>query len=75
VLLRALSSTRQPAALEFLLHQVSNARAADAQAALDALALHRDSPEIRRQVEEAARDRESDIREQFNQSFARAENA
>jgi HEAT repeat protein len=75
VLLRALSATRQPAALEFLLHQVSNARAADARTAIDALALHRDSPEIRRQVEEAARDRESDIRERFTQSFARTENA
>jgi len=74
VLLRSLSSTRQPEALEFLLRMVRNARAADALAAIEALALHRDSPEIRRQVEEASSDREQEVRGQARQSFARVEN-
>jgi hypothetical protein len=75
VLLRALSATRQPDSLEFLLNLLRIGRIADATAALEALALHRDSPEIRRQVEEAARLREPEVRQQLRQSFARAENA
>ena len=75
VLLRALSATRQPDALEFLLNLVRNGRAAEAAAAVEALALHRDSADIRRQAEEAARQREPEVRRQFQQSFARAENA
>jgi HEAT repeat protein len=74
VLLRSLSATRQPAALEFLLNLVRNGRAADAVSAVEALALHRDSADIRRQVEEAANQREPAVREQFKQSFARPEN-
>ena len=49
-------------------------RAADALCAVEALALHRDSADIRRQVEEAANQREPAVREQFKQSFARPEN-
>jgi HEAT repeat protein len=75
VLLRALSSTRQPSALDFLLNLVRNAREADALCAIEALALHRDSAEIRRQVEHAAGQREATVRAHFKKSFALAENA
>jgi HEAT repeat protein len=75
VLLRALSATRQPPALDFLLNLVRNAREADALCAVEALALHRDSADIRRQVEQAAGQREAAVRAQFKKSFARAENA
>jgi len=75
VLLRALSSTRQPAAMEFLLNLVRNGREADAVAAVEALGLHRDSADIRRQTQEAADRREPAVRKEFDKSFARAENA
>ncbi|MGA3016354.1 MAG: hypothetical protein ABSF62_04480 [Bryobacteraceae bacterium] len=75
VLLRALSATRQPHALEFLLNLLRIGRLVDAAAAVEALALHRDSPEIRHHVEEAARLREPEVRRQFHQSFARPEHA
>jgi HEAT repeat protein len=75
VLLRSLSATRQPDALEFLFNLVRNGRAADAVSALEALALHRDSPDIRRRVEEAASLREPAVQGQCKQSFARPENA
>jgi HEAT repeat protein len=75
VLLRALSATRQSDALEFLLNLLRIGRVADAAAAVEALSLHRDSPEIRRQVEEAARLREPEVRHQLRQSFARPEQA
>jgi hypothetical protein len=55
-LVRAISASRQACAFEFLLDLVKNGRAADASAALDALAIHRQSPEIWRQVEEAVRE-------------------
>lgn len=74
VLLRAISTTRHPHALEFLLHMVRNGREAEALSALEALALHRDSADIRRQVERAAGERE-DVRAHFRKSFARPENA
>ncbi|MEI9972427.1 MAG: hypothetical protein WDO73_10465 [Ignavibacteriota bacterium] len=74
VLLRAISATRHPPALEFLLNMVRNSREVDALAALEALTLHRDSAEIRRQVEHAAEERES-IRTPFRKLFARPENA
>ena len=75
VLLRALSSTRQPPALDFLLNMVRNAREADALSAIEALSLHRDSADIRRQVQHAAEERESPVRAQFQKLFARPENA
>src|ERR1017187_7893160 len=75
VLLRALNATRQPDSLEFLLNLLRIGRVADAAAAVEALSLHRDSPEIRRQVEEAARLREPEVRQQLRQSFARPEQA
>ena len=57
VLLRALSSSRDEAALEFLLGLVREGLSRDAGAALEALALHADSPEIQARVEQAKRDR------------------
>jgi hypothetical protein len=63
VLLRALSATRQPSALEFLLKLVRLGREQEAVSAVTALALHRESADIRRQAEEAAARRESSIRE------------
>ena len=75
VLLRAISSTRQPPALDFLLNLVRTAREADALSALEALALHRDSADIRRQVQHAAEEREPSVRAHFSESFARPENA
>jgi hypothetical protein len=69
VLLRALSSSRQEKALGFLLDLVRNGRLRDAGDALDALALHRESREIRRQVEEAVTARGSDLDQQFHESF------
>jgi len=74
VVLRAISSTRHPQALEFLLHMVRNAREAEALAAVEVLALHRDSAEIRRQAEHAAAGRET-VRAHFRKSFAGPENA
>ena len=74
VLLRAISSTRQPEALEFLFNMVRNGREAEALNAIEALALHRDSADIRRQVERAAAEREG-VRAHFKKSFARPENA
>jgi HEAT repeat protein len=68
VLLRALSLTRQPAALDFLLGLVKTGRMADAEAALDALALHRENQEIRRLAQEAAKGRE-ELRQKFERSF------
>jgi len=52
-ILRALSISRQETAMEFLLEMVKGGRAADARQALEALELHKDSPEIRRRLEEA----------------------
>jgi hypothetical protein len=54
VLLRAVSLTRQPAAIEFLLDLLRNGRARDRADALEALGIHRDSPEIWQQVEKTA---------------------
>lgn len=74
VLLRAISSTRHPRALEFLLNMVRNAREREALGAIEALALNRDSADIRRQVEQAAAERET-VRAHFRKSFAAPENA
>jgi HEAT repeat protein len=73
VLLRAISSTRHPQALELLLRMVRNARDADAGMALEALSLHRDSADIRRQVEHAVEERDS-LHAAFEKLFARREN-
>ena len=66
-LLRAISASRQPLAFEFLLELVRNARAADAAMALDALAIHRQSPDIWRQVEAAVSQAGTDIQARFRE--------
>ena len=53
VVLRALSSSRQPDALDFLINLVKDGSPSDAAAALEALQLHRDSPEIQKKIEGA----------------------
>jgi len=53
ILLRGLSASLLPEALEFLLDLLKSGREVDAAQALDALALHRDAAEIKRMVEEA----------------------
>jgi HEAT repeat protein len=55
VLLRALSSSRDGVALDFLLHLVREGSSRDSASALEALQVHKDSPEIRDRVEEAKR--------------------
>jgi len=58
VLLRALSSSRDETALSFLLGLVREGISRDAAAALEALELHKDSPEIQQQVQQARSERE-----------------
>jgi HEAT repeat protein len=53
VLLRALSSSRQQAAIDFLLEIVRNGVTRDAASAADALQLHEQSPEILAMLEQA----------------------
>lgn len=52
-LLRAISASRQEAALEFLLNLVRNGTETEARDSVRALELHKDSPEIAKRVEEA----------------------
>lgn len=54
VLLRAISASRQEEAIEFLLDLVREGRPGDRAAALEALAIHKDSPEIWSKVSSAA---------------------
>ena len=60
VLLRALSSSREESAFEFLLDLVRNGLTRDSSAALEALALHADSPEIQARIEQARHGRSSE---------------
>jgi HEAT repeat protein len=53
IILRALSSSRQAVALGFLLDLAKDGSSHEKAAALDALQLHRDSPEIQKRIEEA----------------------
>jgi hypothetical protein len=53
VFLRGISVSRLPDAIEFLLDLLNSGRAGEPAQALDALALHRDSADIKRMVEEA----------------------
>jgi HEAT repeat protein len=57
VVLRALSSSRDETALDFLLTLVKQGAPGDCAAALDALQFHTDSPEIRARVEQARKER------------------
>jgi HEAT repeat protein len=56
ILVRAISAARQDRGFDFLLKIVRNGRAAEACAALEALALHRESPEIWRRVEDTVKE-------------------
>ena len=63
---RALSISRHEHAIEYLLDKVRHGRVRDAQDALDALMLHRDSTDIRKKIAEAAEHRmEPEIRRVF----------
>jgi hypothetical protein len=53
VLLRAISSSRLPDAIDFLLNVLKTGTSQQATAALDALKLHKDTPEIQIKIEEA----------------------
>lgn len=57
VLLRALSSSRDPAAIEFLLNVLQTGNSRDSSCALDALKLHEATPEIWNRVDEASKAR------------------
>jgi hypothetical protein len=54
---RAISASRQERGFAFLLDLVKNARPLESSIALDALKIHRESPEIWKRVEEAVRER------------------
>jgi len=69
ILLRALSSSRQDSALEFLLEQVRTGPVLEASQALYALELHRDSDEITDRIKEAVSTREEELRSLFMQRF------
>jgi thioredoxin-like negative regulator of GroEL len=70
VFLRGLSASRLPEAIEFLLDLLKSGRPTDAAQALDALALHRDSAEIRRIVEETISNKsDNDLGERFRRLF------
>jgi hypothetical protein len=70
VLMRALSLSREPDALELLVSIVKTARQAEAIAAIDALAVHRGNVELRAQVEKAVNERPRELRDQFEKLFA-----
>jgi HEAT repeat protein len=70
VLLRAIGISRLEPALTWLLEVVRNERKADAAAAIEALALHRGSEDIRRRVEEAIREREPEMDAEYRKHFA-----
>jgi hypothetical protein len=73
VILRGLSASRLPEAIEFLFDLLKSVRPGEAAQALDALALNRDSSEIRKMVEEAILSRgEGDVQEQFRRLFKSA---
>ena len=69
-LLRALSISREPDALELLLSLVKTARLGEAIDAVEALSIHRATPEIRDAVAQAVEDRPAELREQFRKLFA-----
>lgn len=70
VLLRAIGISRLEPALAWLLDVVRNGRKADAAAAIEALALHHSSEEIRCQVERAIQEREAELGAEFRKHFA-----
>lgn len=69
VLLRAISLSRLDAALDWLMILVREGRLADATAAVEALALHAASDEIRAKVKAAAEGREPELMTEFQKRF------
>jgi len=69
VLLRAISLSRLNTALNWLLGLVREGRLADATAAVEALALHAGSEEIRAQAKAAAEGREPELMTEFEKRF------
>lgn len=72
VLLRAISVSRLEAAIGWLVEMVRSGRKADAEAAIEALALHAASEEIQRQVESAVKARAGELQETFRKHFGSA---
>lgn len=68
-MLRAISASRQQEAMAFLLALVRDGRRPEAESALLALAIHKDSGEIREKVRAAAAQREPEIRRLFDERF------
>jgi HEAT repeat protein len=71
VILRGLSASRQPRAVEFLLTLLKGSETGDALGAMNALAMHRDSPAIRAQVEAVVRDTGAETQARFWEKFGR----
>jgi HEAT repeat protein len=68
--LQAISASRQESGFAFLLELVRTGRERDAAGAVDALALHRDSPQVRERVEDAVNVRGSpELAERFRRRF------
>jgi HEAT repeat protein len=67
--LRGISASRQEPAITFLLELIRKGNEDEAFAALQALEVHRDSTEIRKQVADAAHTREGRIRDQYMRRF------
>ena len=65
--MRAISAARQEQGFAFLLKLVRDGRAADATAALDALAVHRESPEIWKRVREAVEEAGTAVQAAFRE--------
>lgn len=71
IFLRGISASGLPEAIEFLLELLKSDREIDASQALDAFALHRDSPEIRKSVEQAIRSKgDGRLQSRFSQLFS-----
>jgi hypothetical protein len=69
LLLRAASLSRQEAAIVWLLELIRTGRKRDAEDAIEALALHAGSEEIRKQVESAVEELEAELHEAFRKHF------
>jgi HEAT repeat protein len=70
VILRGLSASRQPRAIEFLIGLLGR-ESDDAAGAMDALALHRESAPIREAVEAAMRSASTEMQGRFSEKFGR----
>ena len=68
-LLRGLSVSRDDAALDFLLEIIRTARPRDVASAIEALAIHRESAEIRARVEAAVEEAGGSAHDDFRRSF------